>query len=78
MMTSINNLITGRATKQGNHRVETIGDITKYIYHNTTICTVNNVKKTFKTDNGGWDTQSTTRAINDYKRQFTAMGYTAI
>ena len=77
-MTAIKNLIEGKTKKSGNHRVERVGDITKYIYHYTAICTVNEKEKTFKLDNGGYRTVSTTRAINEYRRKFSMLGYNEI
>ena len=66
-------------TKVGNHSVSTNYvhgcTVKDYIYHSTPICTVNEDRMTFSTDNGGWNTSSTTRAINDYRRYFKSHGY---
>ena len=62
----------------GNHRMERTETGRNFIYHWTTICTVNDVDRTYHTDNGGWGTSSTTRAINAYKREFNSMGYTEV
>ena len=59
----------------GNHRKEREGHISKYYYHHTPIVIVNDSEKTFKTDNGGWGTISTTRAINAYRRELTSIGF---
>jgi hypothetical protein len=77
-MTCINNLLSGKAKKQGSHRVERKGNMTEYIYYSTAICTVNETTKTFITSNGGYGTQSTTRAINCYKKELTYKGYTEV
>ena len=69
MLRAIEQLVSGERTRVGNHRVESFNQwgrtINNYIYHNTIICAVNENEKTFRTSNGGWGTQSTTRAIND-------------
>ena len=57
--------------KLGNHRKEVEGNFTKYIYHWTAIVVVNEDEKTFYTDHGGWNTQSTNRAINSYRHQLS-------
>lgn len=79
MLRAIEQLTSGEKTRVGNHRVETLNQwgrtISNYIYHNTIICSVNENEKTFKTSNGGWGTQSTTRAINDYQKYFKSRGY---
>ena len=59
----------------GNHRKEREGHITKYYYHYTPIVVVDDLRKTFKTNNGGWGTISTTRAINAYRRELLSIGF---
>lgn len=55
-------------TRIGNHKVELTGSCERYIYHNTCICEVNHISHTITYSNGGYNTPSTTRAINSYKR----------
>jgi len=76
-MKCINELLKSHCNykKIGNHRKEREGHITKYYYHYTPIVTVDSLKRTFKTDNGGWGTISTTRAINAYRRELTSIGF---
>ena len=74
-MKAIEQLVKGKKKKVGNHRVEQEGNIRRFIYHETAICTADCLQKTFTTDNGGWGTQSTTRAINAYRRELKAQGY---
>lgn len=65
-----------RNKKLGNHRVEfTPSGRREFIYHWTAICIVDDRTKTFVTNNGGWNTQSTNRAINAYRRHFESLGY---
>lgn len=62
--------------KLGNHRVEfTPSGRRKFYYHWTAICTVDDRTMTFVTDDGGWNTISTKRAINAYRRHFESFGY---
>ena len=78
-------LIKGEAKKLGNHYRETesmlIGPplglckIIAFYYHETPICKVNQRNRTFFTTNGGWNTSSTTRAINSYRQLLTGEGY---
>ena len=78
-MTTVYNLVhTSEQKAHGNHRMERTETGRNFIYHWTTICTVNDVDRTYHTDNGGWGTSSTTRAINAYKREFNSMGYTEV
>lgn len=77
MLKSVENLVNSTRRVCGNHRVKEYSDNTRvFIYHSTVICTVNDNNRTFNTDNGGWNTSSTTRAINTYKWLFARMGYT--
>lgn len=75
MLKSLEKLIKGDSTKVGNHSMRVVGGIENYTYHYTVICEVNHVRGEFKTDNGGFSTVSTTRAINDYRRYFKSLGY---
>ena len=79
-MKAVYNLVHTRANRKtlGNHRMERTTTGRNFIYHWTTICTVNDVDRTYHTDNGGWGTSSTTRAINAYKRELNSMGYTEV
>ena len=79
-MTTVYNLVHTNANRKtlGNHRMERTTTGRNFIYHWTTICTVNDVDKTYHTDNGGGGTSSTTRAINAYKRELNSMGYTEV
>lgn len=79
-MTTVYNLVHTNANRKtlGNHRMERTTTGRNFIYHWTTICAVNDVDRTYHTDNGGWGTSSTTRAINAYKREFNSMGYTEV
>ena len=79
MLKAIEQLLSGERCKVGNHRVESFNlrghTINNYIYHSTIICMVNENEKTFITSNDGWNTSSTTRAINDYRKHFLSRGY---
>lgn len=78
MLRAIEQLISGERTKVGNHskKIPMINrDWEDFYYHATCICSVYHDTKSFKTDNGGWNTQSTTRAINDYRKYFKSCGY---
>lgn len=74
MLRAIEQLLNGERTVVGNHRCETSNEsgheIEKYYYHSTAICTVDRNIQIFTTDNGGWGTSSTSRAINDYRDFF--------
>ena len=60
----------------GNHHVRITSNLREFAYHNTVICVVNDTFCTYNVNNGGWGTQSTTRAINTYVRELESMGYT--
>lgn len=76
MLKTIETLVSAFSSKKkGNHRVVFKGWERHFYYYFTEICTVNDVYKTFKTNDGGWGTQSTTRAINDYRKYFKSCGY---
>ena len=79
MLRAIEQLLSGERCRVGNHSVESFNQcghtINNYIYRSTIICAVNENEKTFRTSNGGWNTSSTTRAINDYRKHFLSRGY---
>lgn len=75
MLKAIEKLVKGISTHEGNHHSEDCGNIVKYYYFNTAICTQDIKSQTFAIDNGGYNTQSTNRAINDYRRWFTQHDY---
>lgn len=55
--------------KAGNHRMERLYDGTiAYYYHDTAICVVSRGQVEY--NNGGWNTTSTSRAINSYKSYY--------
>lgn len=77
-MKTVKTLINSERNKTlGNHYVQVVvnKDVRYFYYHSTAICKVNDRNKTFKLDNGGWCTVSTTRAINSYRRNFSELGY---
>ena len=47
-------------------------------YHGNAICMVDDVNRLVILTNAGWNTCSTTRALNDYRRYFVAAGYQVI
>lgn len=62
--------------KFGNHgtwwSLPSTGDVIQYFtYHGNVICRVNWTQRTVYLTNAGWDTSSTNRALNDYKRHFS-------
>ena len=61
--------------QMGNHSMAKTVVGRDFTYHWTVICSVNDIERTFTTNNGGWNTSSTTRAINAYKYELTARGY---
>lgn len=76
MLKAITMLVTAdHDTTMGNHKVRTRGDERRFTYHSTVICFVNDRTRVFSTDKGGWNTHSTNRAINDYRRYFLGLGY---
>lgn len=86
MMKTVLNLYNSNQDylKIGNHKVERSnnGNIELYSYHRTVIFAIDKNEKTIVIDNGGWNTSSTTRAINDYKKLYetfiNTLGYTVI
>lgn len=76
MLKTVKMLVTAdHNTTMGNHNVRISGDERRFTYHSTVICFVNDRMRVFSTDNGGWNTMSTNRAINDYRRYFLGLGY---
>lgn len=53
----------------GNHQVIVSGNKRKFIYHSTVICEVDDSNRTFKLDNGGYWTSSTSRALSAYRNE---------
>ena len=83
MLKAVKDLVTSEHDlTRGNHRVEYTevnGHYTaNFWYHSTIICSVDFHDETFKTDNGGWSTQSTNRAINDYRKYYNTNCYIEI
>lgn len=85
MLKAVEQLLKGERTSVGNHRVEhsedTYGNkhtIDRYYYHSTAICIADITTQTFTVDNGGWNTQSTNRAISDYRKFFNDMCYVEV
>lgn len=69
----------------GNHFVNVIKDVDKkvmfksFIYFQTVICFANYKEGVFHTDNGGYATRSTTRAIRGYEDYFiNSLGYAQV
>lgn len=78
-MTTTLKLLTATTNKTiGNHTVKHTATGRKFIYFATAIVVTDDTAHTFHTDNGGYSTVSTTRAINDYRRRLVAMGYTEV
>lgn len=50
-----------------------------FTYHGNTICMVDDTRRRVRLTNAGWNTCSTTRALNDYRRYFVdECGYTEV
>lgn len=82
MLKTIKKLVTSTESRLGNHRVTTRedkGDVFRdYYYFDTVICSANMSRKVFKTDDGGWNTNSTNRAISDYRYYYNGLGYVEV
>jgi hypothetical protein len=79
MLKSIEHLLKKEAIKQGNHsRKDIRGNIQEFIYFDTIVCMVYHEKKTCYIHDGGWNTSSTRRVINDYIRYFENLEYTIV
>lgn len=58
------------------HKVEAdIYCTREFWYHSTLICGVNDTDKCFYLSHGHWWTQSTKRALADYREYFSSLGY---
>ena len=64
-----------RDAKKGNHSVVITSNYRRFYYYETPICFVNDRNKTFMTNNWGWNTKSTNRSINSYRKQLKEKGY---
>ena len=77
MLKAVLNCVSSiKDAKFGNHATfysNTItGDSIQYFtYHGNIICRVNYTRKTDYLTNSGWNTGSTNRALNDYKRYYS-------
>ena len=70
---------TGRGRKVGTWEVKHVNGFTrKFQYHDSTICLVDDVNRRVILTNAGWDTSSTSRAVNDYRRYFVGLGYQVV
>lgn len=78
MLKAIETLLRGERTKVGNHSVVPTNVGCNYYYHLTPIAKVNDLEKVVIIDNGGWNTSSTSRAINNYISHYTNFGYSII
>jgi hypothetical protein len=75
-MKTVQNLLASKGDKRiGNHKREDSFGLEYYIYHQTAICIVNRKTNKFTTQNGGFKTSSTTRAISSYKKELNSIGY---
>ena len=76
MLATILHLLNGEKKRAGNHSVVYLGDETHYFFHNSLVCIVHHSKKEFELHNCGFPkSTSTTRALNNYHKWFTEMGY---
>lgn len=83
MLKAVKDLVTSEHDlTRDNHRVEYTevnGHYTaNFWYFQTIICSVDFRDETFKTNNGGWDTPSTNRAIKDYRDYYNSNGYSEV
>lgn len=78
---------TGRGRKVGTWgnvinkgEVKHVNGFTRtFSYHDSTTCLVDDEKHRIILTNAGWNTRSTTRALNDYRRYFVdECGYTEV
>lgn len=79
MLKSIEKLLKeGNDLKVGNHSSKHIHSVCSYMYHGAIICEADYGKKEFKLPYDGIyaHSNSTRRAINDYKRYFLSEGFT--
>ena len=72
MLKAIVNLFETNKKVIGNHSRDgwndTTGHVTRFKYHNNVICVIEWNNRTCILTNCGWNTPSTNRALNDYKR----------
>ena len=79
MLKSIEKLLEcGNDLKVGNHSSAHAYSICFYMYHGTIICEADYERKEFKLPYKGKyaNSNSTRRAVNDYKRYFLGKGFT--
>lgn len=74
MLKSVERLMSGASSKQGNHkRIDDFEThVSHYTYHDNTICMIDWNQRTAWIDDCGWNTTSTNRACNDYVRYIQA------
>lgn len=67
-------------TGRGHGEVKHVNGFTReFHYHENTICLVDDVNRLVILTHAGWNTSSTSRAINDYRRYFVdECGYTEV
>lgn len=74
MLKAVENIMESQSNRKfGNHSVvwqaSLHGEMIQYCkYHGNTVCTINWTKNTAVLTNAGWNTPSTNRTLNDYKR----------
>lgn len=72
MLKAIVNLFETNKKVIGNHSRDgwndTTGHVSRFKYHNNVICIIEWNNRTCILTNCGWNTPSTNRALNDYKR----------
>lgn len=62
-----------------NYEVKHVNGYTReFHYHDNTICLVDDVNRCVILTHAGWNTPSTSRAINDYRRYFVGLGYQVV
>ena len=74
MLKAVETLVNASNNKKvGNHATHFSQncEVQYFTYHNNIICTVDWLTKTAIITDAGWDTLSTNRACNDYKRWFS-------
>ena len=74
MLKAVETLVNANNNKKvGNHAMyfSQNYEVQYFTYHGNIICTVDWKNKTVRLTNCGWNTTSTNRALNDYKRWFS-------
>lgn len=74
MLKAVETLVMAHNNKKvGNHATyfSQNCEVQYFTYHGNIICTVDWRNKTVRLSNCGWNTSSTNRALNDYKRYFS-------